>query len=289
MELVSQPKKAISLVLCAWLFFTGALAIAHQLGPRMPVPVLLLFQNTMSMLFIIPWMIGEDVSVWKPPNIRLLLLRTFAGYLNFAFLFLALQSAPLTEVLLLGNSAPFFIPLIIWLWRGIGLSWKLWLGIIVGFIGIALILQPAGHLLNIGALFALAAAFSFSISMIAQRRLLKRASDKSILFYYFAIATLVSLPFAIALWKPLSTTDLLWLFSMGILSGIGQLLFLKALQYEKPSLLSPFNYSSIVYAALLDWFIWKQVLSPIGIIGIIVVVTGGLMTMRAAHIEPPAN
>lgn len=282
-KLISQPSKAIPLVLCAWLFFTGAIAIADHLGPGFPVPTLLLFQNAISLLFILPWMMRGGKEIWKPPSFRLVILRSIAGYLNFAFLFLAVQRAPLTGVLLLGNSAPFFIPLIIWLWRGIHLSKKLWLGIIVGFIGIAFILQPGSDLLNNGAFFALAAAFSFSISMIAQRRLVKKALLETILFYYFALSLLITFPIASALWKPLGLSELLFLVALGLFSAIGQILFLKALQFEKPSLLSVFNYSAIVYSAIIEWIFWHHVPGTLEIIGVLVVITGGLLTMRAAQ------
>lgn len=285
-KLISQPKKAIPLVLCAWLFFTGAIAIADHLGPGFPVPTLLLFQNGISLLFILPWMMRGNKEIWKPPPIRLVLLRSTAGYLNFAFLFLAVQRAPLTNVLLLGNSAPFFIPLIIWLWRGIQLPWTLWLGIIIGFLGIACILQPGGALLNTGAFFALAAAFSFSVSMIAQRRLVKKAALETILFYYFAFSVIISLPIAIALWKPLGVTNLFFLIGLGLLSAIGQLLFLKALQFEKPSLLSVFNYSAIVYSVIIEWMFWHRVPGMLEVVGILIVLTGGLLTMRAAQESP---
>lgn len=281
----SRPRLAIAFVLLAWLFFTSAIAIGDRLGPTMPVPVILLFQNIFSMLVILPKMFAEERSIWKVPNLRLLSLRFLAGYLNFAFIFLAVQKAPLTGVLLLGNSAPFFIPIIIWIWRGIKLSSDLWLGIIVGFLGIALILRPSGNLLNLGGLFAIAAGLSAAISLIAQRRLVKKEPPESILFYYFFLGAIVSLPLALSLWKPLDAKELLSLCALGILSGIGQYFLLKALQFEKPSLLSPFNYSSIVYGALIQWLIWHQPLGWVELIGITIVVVGSLLTMRAAKGE----
>lgn len=284
-ELISAPRKAITFILCAWFFFTIAIAIADQMGPQMPVPVILFFQNALSIFVVLPKMLTMERSIWNPPNVRLLILRFFAGYLNFAFLFLAVQRAPLTGVLLLGNSAPFFIPLIIWVWRGIHLSSKLWLGIIVGFLGIALILRPSGGFLNTGGLFAISAAFCGSISLIAQRRLLKKAPSESILFYYFLLSALASLPFAIALWSPFNLSELLKLCTLGIFSGIGQILLLKALQFEKPSLLSPFSYSAIVYGALIQWVIWKQPLTWIELMGISIVIIGGILTMRAADTQ----
>lgn len=282
-ELSSQPRKAVLLVLSAWLFFTGALALAGHYGGSVPVPTLLLFQNGISLLFILPWMIGRDPTIWQMPPLRLVLLRSLAGFINFAFLFLAIKRAPLTGVLLLGNSAPFFIPLIIWLWRGIQLSRHLWAGIVVGFIGIACILQPSGDLLNIGGLFALAAAFSFSVSMIAQRRLVKKAQPETVLFYYFLTGVVVSLPFVFALWEPLNIDEWGVLIGMGLLSAIGQLLLMRALQYEKPSFLSAFNYSAIVYSALIDWLAWGRTPSLLETAGILIVLTGGVITLRATR------
>lgn len=279
-------KRGVLLILASWLFFTTMVALARDLHETVSVPMILLFQNLLSIPLIAPMMWSEGKESFKLPDLKLLSIRFIAGYLNFALIFWAVHYASIVNVLLLSNSAPLLIPLIIWAWRGIRISFKLWLGIIVGFCGIAIILQPSKTLDNFGDLLALCAALCFAISMIVQRRLVKKSHSHTILFYYYLLGILVSLPLAIATWHPLDSTLFFKLILLGLLSGIGQLFFLKALKYERPSFLSPFNYSSVVYAVLINLLIWNKVPSSLEIIGIIVVCTGAILTTVSAIKNP---
>jgi len=279
----SNWKKGVILVVMTWVFFTAVIAIARWLGETVSVPMVLLFQNGISLLVILPLMLKGGKKSFKTNKPKLILLRTIAGYGSFCFIFLAAQYTSTINVVLLNNSAPLILPLIIWLWRGVKIGAKLWLGIFVGFVGIALILQPSGPMVNLGILFALFSAFFMAISMIVQRRLVKRESSRTILFYYFFLATIVSIPFAIMEWKPIGIKVALLLICLGLLSVIGQMLFLRAFRFQKPSLLAPFNYSGVVYAFFVDWAFWDQIPAWKSILGILVVCAGGILSILEAN------
>lgn len=276
-----NPKKGVACVLAGWLFLTTVIAISRYAGEATSVPTVLFFQNLVSLIVITPWMIVHGGNSLKLSRFALIVLRSLAGYTSFAFIFLAVQRTTLVNVVLLSNSAPLFIPLIIWLWKKVKISKRLWIGLIIGFVGIAFILKPDETIADMGALFAIGAAICFSISMITQRRLVKRETLSTILFYYFLISTILSIPFAIDTWKPIDLKMLLILITIGILFVSGQTVFLKSFRYEKPSFLSPFVYSSVVYGALIDWMFWQQIPDWTTILGIIIVCTGGIITMRA--------
>jgi len=278
-------KKGVVLVLLTWIFFTIAIAIPRATGEKISVPTILLFQNGISLLIMIPIVIQRGRKSLKTEKMKLILLRTVAGYCSFGFIFLATRYTSLVNVVLLSNSTPLIIPLIIWIWRGVRIGIRLWLGILVGFIGIVLILKPYGLLVDLGALFGLGSALFFSISMIAQRRLIKKESSRTILFYYFLIATLISIPLAIFTWEPITSKTIALLILLGLLSCMGQMFFLRAFRFQKPSLLAPFNYSSVVYALFIDWILWDQLPDFWSILGIIIVCAGGILAILEANTD----
>ncbi len=279
----SDWKKGVMLVLMTWVFSTAVIAIARWLGESVSVPMVLLFQNGISLLVVLPLMVRRGKKSFKTGKPKLILLRTAAGYGSFCFIFLAAQYTSTVNVVLLNNSAPLILPLIIWLWRGVKIGFKLWLGIFVGFVGIALILQPSGPMVNLGILFALFSAFFMSISMIVQRRLIKRESSRTILFYYFLISTVISLPLAMMTWQPISVKMVVLLVCLGLLSAVGQMLFLRAFRFQKPSMLAPFNYSGVVYAFFIDWAFWNQIPAWRSILGILIVCAGGILSILEAN------
>ncbi len=286
---IPYRKKGIVFVLIAWVFFTTAIALSRMASEQSSVPIVLLFQNFIGLLAILPWMIKKGSKSLYISKTGVIILRSLAGYLSYAFIFLAVQRISLINTVLLSNSAPLFIPLIIWLWKGLKISKGLWMGILIGFLGIAFILRPTEEIINVGALFAIGAAICLSISAIAKRRLVKTERIYTILFYYFLISTLLSIPFSIETWKPLGKETLLLLCSIGILFTCGQIFFLNALKYEKPSFLSSFNYSAVIYGALLQWLIWGSFPDWCTIMGIVIVCTGGILTITLGKEVPPGK
>ncbi|NGX39126.1 MAG: Riboflavin transporter [Chlamydiae bacterium] len=277
--LTKKKIKGAGLVLLAWVFFTLVIALSRPASKSTSVPAVLLFQNIVSLIILTPWMLYKGKKSFRLRKVNILLIRSLAGYLSFAFTFLAVQRTSLVNAMLLSNSAPLFIPLVIWLWKRVTIPRRLWIGIAIGFIGIAIILQPDCNFINRGALFAIAAAICLSISMISQRRLMKTEKVYSVLFYYLFISALLSTPFAIAYWKPIDMSTLLLFLVIGLCFILGQICFLNALGFEKPSFLGSFNYSAVVYGALFEWLIWHNYPGWICIVGIAIVCTGGIIVI----------
>lgn len=115
--------------------------------------------------------------------------------------------------------------------------------------------------------------------MIAQRRLAKSESVFTSIFYYFLISTVLCIPFVVDSWQPIDRQVLWMLIAIAILFTFGQMLFLSSLKYEKPSFLSSFNYSAVIYGAILEWFLWGQYPDWITLIGICIVICGGIITI----------
>jgi len=285
MERTAKPKhppnkkKGVIYILLSWLFYTGVVALSRVVSEESSVPIILLFQNLIGLILVLPWMIKKGGKSLYLSKIGVIVIRSLAGYLSFAFIFLAVQRISLVNTVLLSNTAPLFIPIIVWLWKGVRIGKRLWMGVLIGFIGIAIILRPNHQIINVGALFALGAAICLSISAIAKRRLVKTEPIHTILFYYFLICTFLSIPFSFENWKPLSAETLLLLCLLGVFFSCAQLLFLHALRYAKPSFLGPFNYSAIVYGVIIQWLVWGNLPTLWTVVGIIVVCTGGIITI----------
>lgn len=273
-------KKGIFYVLISWIFFTSLVALSKEATARTSIPTVLFFQNFISMLLILPWVIRKGGKSLYLSKIGLISLRSLAGFLNYAFIFLAVQRIPLVNVVLLSNTAPLFIPLIIWMWKRVKIRRGLWMGILIGFIGIAFIIKPTKMTANVGVLLGLAAGICMSVSMIAQRRLVKSEPTHTILFYYFLISSLLSFPFILDGWKGIDMETLFILVCIGLLFISGQLFFVNSLKHGKPSILSSFNYSSVIYGALIEWIIWNQFPDWLTVMGILIVCLGGIITIR---------
>jgi len=208
------------------------------------------------------------------------IIRGITGILAFGCGVAAITKIPLVNASLLNNTAPLFIPIITLLWLKTKIDEKIWYGIVTGFIGIILILRPKpGDLLSEGDMYGIAAGIFLAIAYVSLKILTKTESFITVLFYYSAIATMLSLPFAIMNWTnpPLE----IWIY--GILTGICFISYLFLIQYSYGLVdaikLAPFNYAVVVFTGIFDWLIFKNVPGLLSLLGIALVIIGGILAI----------
>ena len=68
-----------------------------------------------------------------------------------------------------------------------------------------------------------------------------------------------------------------------IVYGIGALAMLVALGFGKLSVLQPINSLSIVLSAILGYFFFEEQLTPLRIIGIVIIMTGVIILTRGSE------
>jgi drug/metabolite transporter (DMT)-like permease len=74
----------------------------------------------------------------------------------------------------------------------------------------------------------------------------------------------------------LSWPQALWLIASGIIGGIGQICMTYSYRYAEPSLLAPFDYVAMVWAAALGYLIFAEIPQPAVMIGAGIVVAAGI-------------
>jgi drug/metabolite transporter (DMT)-like permease len=186
---------------------------------------------------------------------------------------------PLVDAVLLANSAPLFIPLISRVWLKIPIRAAVAAGLLVGFIGIVLVLRPSKAMLtNPSALVAVAAAVCSAFALVSVNQLSDSEPAARVLFYYFAVSSVVSAPFAVWSWVPLTAVK--WSISGGIgtLMAASQLLILEAYRRASAGRIAAFNYSVVIFSGLIGWAVWRDVPGWLALVGLLLVVVGGIVS-----------
>lgn len=211
----------------------------------------------------------------------------FLSFLSFALL-------PLGEAVALNFAAPLFltalsVPLLA---EKVGVH--RWSAVAVGFVGVLVMVRPGAEVLNLGALVALASAFFQALAMIMLRQLGRTENPNATVVYFTLLTTVVcgvTLPFW---WRtPADLHDLTLLIGTGLFGGAAQLLLTRAYTAAPASVIAPFNYTSILWAALFGWILWGEVPTTHVVAGAMVVAASGLYilyreTVRRVPVTPPA-
>ncbi len=273
---------AIGSLICLISYFSVALMAAlvklvpHSVG----IGKIIFFQYAVSLILCLPCVFQKGITSLKTERFMGHLFRDLVGIATFGLFFLSLLYISLTNSVVLRSTTPFWIPLILFAWRGDKISKNLWLSIAIGFIGVIFIIKPTAQgYFNIGTLYALASGFFMGISALTIRRLSATEPAYRTLFYYCLIATLVSLPFALTHWVYFSPSVWLLLISIGILMYIIQYTLIVAFRFAKTSVLAPISYTAIVFSGVFDWILWNKIPDSYEFIGIILVVASGIMTI----------
>ena len=105
-------------------------------------------------------------------------------------------------------------------------------------------------------------------------------SSLGMLFYatvFFALAGGIMAPFE---WVTPGAEDLLTLAVLSVVSMVGLLMLIHSYRLAQASILAPFDYTSMVWAVLLGWFVWNELPSIWVISGTALVVFAGLIIVH---------
>lgn len=208
------------------------------------------------------------------------ILRGFAGFAGFLLFIAAAQLTSLINANVLLNTTPIFIPIMALLFLRQQISAKIWLAIILGFAGVVIIVRPDSSILtNPGNLLGLAAGFITAIEFLAVKHLDESDSPLTQMIYFLLIGTVFSTLLVIGKFQPITQGQFMITILTGICLVLFQFLLIKAYVYAKPHEIGAFQYSSVVFAALFGWVIFKENLDMGTIVGTVLICIGGIMSI----------
>jgi drug/metabolite transporter (DMT)-like permease len=137
-------------------------------------------------------------------------------------------------------------------------NWRNWLAILVGLGGVLIMLRPSASGLNtLGALAALLAATAYAFSALAVRVLTRTDTTVSVVFWTIGLMTLFTGAIAAPGWVSIEPAHWKWLLAMGLLAAIGQYLITEAFRSAPPSIVTPFEYTALLWGIAIDRVVWQ--------------------------------
>ncbi|WP_123023189.1 DMT family transporter [Mycolicibacterium stellerae] len=273
---------ALGAALSSLSFFSTAVmsALVKATEELTSTAVVLLFQNLICLVLILPIALRGGWASLKTEKIGLHILRAASGTAAWYALFVAITMMPLTNAILLTFSAPLWMPVLAWMLFREKASKATWVGAAIGFVGVLMVLQPHHQHFNIGALIALAGAFCLAIAFMSVRWLGATEPTSRILFYYFLLSTILCTPFAIIDWRPFGLRGSINLVGIALTLLVGQALIVLAYRYASAVKVGPFIYTVIVFTAFIDWFLWNRAPTLLVVFGMALVIGGGIIAIR---------
>ena len=192
---------------------------------------------------------------------------------------------PLPEVTAIGYATPMFTVILAALMLGETVRFFRISAVALGLVGVMIVIWPRlsvdadtlGTAGTIGALMVLGASILRALVQIHIRTLVKTEHTAAIFFYFSRTATVLSLLSRPCGWVVPSAFDATLLIGAGLVGGVAQILVTSSYRFGGASMLAPFDYASLIFAAIIGYFIFAEVPTLNMVAGAALVVLGGVL------------
>jgi drug/metabolite transporter (DMT)-like permease len=226
---------------------------------------------------------GERISL-KVNRPWLLAVRSGINILSWVLFFTSLKYLQLATAVALFFSFPLFLAIISVPVLGESVGIRRILAIVVGFVGVLLITNPAAGL-SMPALMMLGAALGWAIVASLTRILGEKENTTTLLFYtLLGFAILLAIP-QFWLWRSIGLDAYLLIVGVAFFGVIAQFAVTKAYAIASPSLIAPFEYTALIWSAIIGYLVWSDIPDVYAIIGAFLIIASGIYIIHRESIQ----
>ena len=272
-SLSDRQKGMISIILSAFCF--AWMNAFVRLSGDLPFIEKSFFRNFVALLLALVMLLREHGS-FRPKKgaVPYLLIRASAGTLGILCNFYAIDHLALSDASILNKMSPFFAILCSWLFLREKLNWKQGLIVLGAFVGALCIIKPSfanAHLFP--SLIGLLGGFGAGLAYTMVRRLGQIGENKAfIVFFFSAFSCVVTLPYLLFAFEPMTWKQLLCLVMAGVSAAGGQFGVTSAYCYAPAKEISVYDYTQIIFAAGLGFLLFAQIPDWLSILGYCIII-----------------
>lgn len=232
------------------------------------------FRNFVAMIFSAILLIKSGQGFkFKKDNLGLLLTRSIFGTLGILCNFYAIDHLVLSDASMLNKMSPFFVIIFSLIFLHERVNKVQAIAVIVAFLGSLLIIKPSFNLTEfLPALLGLLGGIGAGAAYTAVRRLGQKGENgKLVVFFFSTFSCLVTLPFLIFQYHEMSWIQLIYLLCAGLAASGGQFSITAAYFHAPAKEISVYDYSQIIFAALIGFIVFGDIPDIYSIIGYVVI------------------
>lgn len=274
-----------------WMLVSTASYAVMGAGTKVAVPLAglaaVLFWRSVF-ITLLTWTLGRARGVsMRPVNHRLLFARSVVGFIAMVCYFWALSQISLASASALLYTNPVLVVLL----AGVLIGERVPQGTLplslAAFLGVCIVMDPTASETNLGAIAALVAGVMAAMAYLAVRQLRQTDTVEGIVLYFSVFCVLGSAPFAFsgAFGDPMPEDPIAWLtfLIIGLGAAGGQLAMTQAYRLERASVVGPFSYATVIWSALLGWWLFEEPVSLQSGLGIGLIILAGVWLSRRAN------
>ena len=279
-----QPIHGIAFKVLSVCLFMCMASLIKATADIVPPGQAVFFRSFFALPIILGWLAirHELRDGWKTKNPLGHLWRGLIGTSAMGLGFTGLGLLPLPEVTAIGYAAP----LLVVVFAAMFLDEKVGVfrlsTVALGMVGVLIVLSPRlsvalGVSETLGAIVVFMSAVFAAMAQVFVRKLVATEGTAAIVFWFTVTSSVLSLLTIPWGWVWPGWTAVALLVCAGLLGGIGQIFLTSSYRYADASLVAPFDYTSMVLALGIGYFVFDEVPTGTMLIGAGIVISAGVL------------
>ena len=270
---MKEKQQGILFIILAGFFF-ASMSFFVRLSGDLPTMEKAFFRNAVAVL-VAAFMLartkeGFHVQKGSWPD---LLMRSFCGTVGLICNFYAVDHMNIADANILNKLSPFFAILRSYFILKEKANKVEWACVAVAFIGAVFVVKPAFNMQFVNAMIGVTGGLGAGIAYTFVRKLGKKGERGPIIVMVFStFSCLCTVPFLISEFQPMKAVQLLCLLMAGVSAAGGQIFITKAYTKAPAKEISVFDYTQVLFAALLGFVFFGQIPDWMSLVGYLIII-----------------
>ena len=224
--------------------------------------------------------------VLKTARIGLQLGRGACAALSASLFIIGVSYVPLADAVAVTFIAPLLVTIMAALLLGEYVGIHRWTAVLIGFAGTLVIIRPGFDSFHPALLLPFSAAFLFAGRQIISRFLsgIDR-TETTVAYTAIASTILLSLPLPFVWVNPQTQSEFLLILGMASMAAMGELLVIKALEIALAVVVSPMQYTIIIWSSFYGFMVFDQLPDIYTLGGTAIIILSGLYTLHRERLR----
>lgn len=238
------------------------------------------FRNFVALIFAFILLKKNNVEIkFHKENFKFHLIRSIAGTIGILFNFYAVDHMVLADASMLNKMSPFFAIIFSLIFLKEKVSLTQIIIVISAFLGSLFIIKPTFSGMEffpavIGFLGGMGAGAAYTtVRYLGQNG----ENGMFIVFFFSSFSCLVTLPYLLLNFHSMTIIQIIFLICAGLSAAGGQFSITAAYRCSPAKEISVYDYTQIIFSAILGLIIFQQIPDMYSIIGYIIIITSAII------------
>ena len=268
--------QGILLMITAMMFLTAMDSVIKHLSGAYHEIQLVWIRYAGQTVIAVAFVAWKSPGAFRTRNPGLQVLRSLFLFFATLCFFTGLANIGLAAATSILQSSPILVAVAAYFFLGESLGWRKLAGVLAGLLGVFVIIRPGTDVFDPYALFPALAAAGFTGYTVVTRLLSKREDIWTSFLYTAALGGVVASILVPFFWTRPSLVDAGLMIIVSMLGAAGQFLIIRSLFLAEASIVAPFGYVSILFAAIVGMVVFNEYPDHWTYVGAAVIVMSGL-------------